>query len=156
MIRRGRKGDIFEIERLLYQVQKVHADIRPDIFRHGQKKYTTEELENLLQDNSRPIFVHENDEYKIDGYIFCVYQITKDSRSLYDRKVLYIDDLCVDERCRGNSIGTQLYEYAVKFAKENHFDSITLNVWNGNDIAYQFYEKCGLQPLKTMLEQKIK
>ncbi len=109
-----------------------------------------------MQDNSRPIFVHENDKYKVDGYIFCVYQITKDSRSLYDRKVLYIDDLCVDERCRGNSVGTQLYEYAVKLAKENHFDSITLNVWNGNDIACRFYEKCGLQPLKMMLEQKIK
>ena len=51
MIRRAKKEDIFEIERLLYQVQKVHADIRPDIFRHGQKKYTTEEL--YLSDNQR-------------------------------------------------------------------------------------------------------
>lgn len=156
MIRRAKKEDIFEIERLLYQVQKVHADIRPDIFRHGQKKYTTEELEDLLQNDNRPIFVYENAQYRIDGYIFCIYQIIKDSRSLYDRKVLYIDDLCVDKDKRGNHIGTKLYEYVVNLAKEKHFDSITLNVWNGNDTAYQFYEKCGLQPLKIMMEQKIK
>ena len=51
MIRRAKQEDIPQIERLLYQVQKIHADIRPDIFRHGQKKYTAEELENLLQDD---------------------------------------------------------------------------------------------------------
>ena len=133
-----------------------YADIRPDIFRHGQKKYTAEELENLLQDDSRPVFVYENSQYRIEGYIFCIYQITKDSRALYDRKVLYIDDLCVDESKRGNHIGTKLYEYVVSLAKEKHFDSITLNVWHGNEKACHFYEQCGLIPLKTTLEQKLK
>ena len=30
-IRRGREGDIPAIVRLLYQVHKVHSDVRPDL-----------------------------------------------------------------------------------------------------------------------------
>ena len=39
-IRKAEKKDIPQIEELLYQVAKVHADARPDLFRAGQKKYT--------------------------------------------------------------------------------------------------------------------
>jgi len=38
MIRRAVKEDIPQIENLLYQIQKIHSDKRPDIFRQGQKK----------------------------------------------------------------------------------------------------------------------
>ena len=156
MIRRAVKEDIPQIENLLYQIQKIHSDKRPDIFREGQKKYTAEELEMLLYDENRPIFVHEGKKNAIDGYVFCIYKITKDHKSLCDRKVIYIDDLCVDENNRGNYIGTKLYKYVVALAEENDFDSIVLNVWNGNEDAMRFYRSCGMKPLKTMLEQKLK
>ena len=43
-IRRAKQGDIPEIDKLLYQVHKVHSDARPDLFRPGTKKYTDGEL----------------------------------------------------------------------------------------------------------------
>ena len=46
-IRKAEKKDIPQIETLLFQVAKVHSDGRPDLFQSGQKKYTTEELEEL-------------------------------------------------------------------------------------------------------------
>ena len=64
--------------------------------------------------------------------------------------------LCVDESLRGKHIGKQLYDYAVSFAKENGCYNLTLNVWNCNDSAMKFYEKCGLKPQKTHLETILK
>ena len=154
MIRRAKNTDIDRLNELLYLVQKLHADKRPDIFKLGAKKYTTEELQAIIADDNTPIFVYE-DEGVVRGYAFCIYQMTRENHQLHPRKVLYIDDLCVDESCRRKGVATKLYEYVVQTAIDNGCDSVTLNVWNGNDSARRFYERMGMTPLKTTMEQKL-
>ena len=155
MIRRAETRDIDRLTDLLYQVQAVHADGRPDLFNQGAKKYTQEELGAILDNDEKPIYVYTDENDVVMGYCFCVYQVTKGSCSLKDRKTMYIDDLCVDSVFRGRHIGQTLYEYVLKVAKENHCDSVTLNVWELNTAARAFYEKCGLAPLKTTMEQVL-
>lgn len=58
---------------MLYQVHKVHSDGRPDLFKAGEKKYTTEELETLVKNDEKPIFVAEDDI--ILGYAFAYFSI---------------------------------------------------------------------------------
>lgn len=149
-IRKAEKRDIPQIETLLFQVAKVHSDGRPDLFQSGQKKYTTEELEELLKDENRPIFVAEENDI-ILGYAFCIYQ-ENDSNLMTDIKTLYIDDLCVLENQRGQHVGTQIYDYVLDVARENGCYNVTLNVWECNPGAKKFYEKCGLQVQKTGME----
>ena len=154
MIRRAKNTDIDRVNALLYQVQQLHADGRPDIFKNGAKKYTTEELKALIADDMTPIFVYEEDGM-VMGYAFCIYQITLESEQLHERKVLYIDDLCVDESYRRKHIGKKLYEHVLAVARENGCDSVTLNVWRVNPSAEQFYQKMGMEPLKTMMEKRL-
>lgn len=154
-IRRAKEKDLKRINDLLFQVAKIHADGRPDIFKTATKKYKDEELLEIIANDETPVFVATNDDDYVLGYAFCVYQIVKDSILLQDKRTLYIDDICVDETARGEHIGKNLYEFVLKFAKENHFDNITLNVWCLNDGAYRFYEKCGMSPLKITMEQKL-
>jgi ribosomal protein S18 acetylase RimI-like enzyme len=154
MIRRAKNADIDRLNVLLYQVQQLHADGRPDIFKNGAKKYTTEELEGIIADDITPIFVYEEDGM-VMGYAFCVYQITLESEQLHARKVLYIDDLCVDESYRRKHIGEKLYHHVLDVAKENGCDSVTLNVWRVNPSAEKFYQRMGMEPLKTMMEQQL-
>ena len=154
MIRRAKYTDIDRMNVLLYQVQQLHADGRPDIFKNGAKKYTTEELKAIIADDMTPIFVYEEDGM-VMGYAFCIYQITPESEQLHARKVLYIDDLCVDESYRRKHIGKKLYEHVLTVAKENGCDSVTLNVWRVNPSAERFYQKMGMEPLKTMMEQRL-
>ena len=61
MIRRAAKGDIRRLDELLYDVQRIHAEGRPDIFKTGRKKYTDAELEAILADDERPVFVYERE-----------------------------------------------------------------------------------------------
>lgn len=112
-IRRAEEKDIPQIEELLYQVHKVHSDKRPDLFIPGSKKYTTNELKEILADDEKPVYVADNDGV-ILGYAFCVYQRHCTKSSNYTS--LYIDDLCVSENSRGLKIGTRLYEYVLDVA----------------------------------------
>lgn len=141
--------DIPQMNSLLYQVERVHQQGRPDLFKEGAKKYTDNELKVMLKDKTKPIFaaVDENDVMK--GYAFCVFQEHKGDNVFTDIKTLYIDDLCVDENCRGQHIGSVLYEAVKKFAKEQGCYNVTLNVWECNPSARKFYEKAGLKPFKT-------
>lgn len=136
---------------LLQQVGEVHHKIRPDLFRSGAQKYDEAALEELLRDPDRPILAAVEDG-KLLGYCFCVIETTENHPVLMDDRTLYIDDLCVDEACRGRHVGKLLYEKACAYAKEIGCRSITLNVWCGNHSAMAFYEKQGLKPRKICME----
>ena len=154
MIRRAQKKDMNRLNELLFEVQAIHADIRPDIFKHGAKKYTDAELSAIIGDDSTPIYVYEKDG-DVAGYVFCIYQETLENEQLCRRKVLYIDDLCVDGRYRRQGVASELYRHVLKAASESGCDSVTLNVWRMNDGAQRFYEAMGMTPLKTMMEARL-
>ena len=144
--------DIPQMNSLLYQVERVHQQGRPDLFKEGAKKYTDNELKDMLKDKTKPIFaaVDENDVMK--GYAFCVFQEHKDDNVLTDIKTLYIDDLCVDQQARGQHIGESLFEYVKQQAKEQGCYEVTLNVWAGNTSAEHFYEKMGMKTKERQME----
>ena len=140
MIRRAEHKDTDGIMNLLLQVLTVHHN----------GKYTEGELAEIIDDDTRPIFVY--DDGGVKGYAFCVMQETKGDNVRCDMKTLYIDDLCVDERSRGEHIGRSLYEHVKKYAKDEGCYNLTLNVWECNPSARAFYDKQELKPLKTTLE----
>ena len=150
-IRRAKESDIPIINKLLYQVLKVHSDARPDLFKAGTKKYTDEELKEILADDKTPVFVAEK-EGSVLGYAFCVHQQYINNNNMTDIKTLYIDDLCVDEAARGAHIGKALYEYVIDYAKKQCYYNVTLNVWADNVNAAKFYEKIGLKVQKIGME----
>ncbi|MDO5400005.1 MAG: GNAT family N-acetyltransferase [Eubacteriales bacterium] len=150
-IRFAKPSDIPGLLDLLAQVGEVHHQLRPDIFRAGAMKYDRAALERLLTMPDRPIFVADMDG-AVAGYAFCILQITENDPVLRDRRVLYLDDLCVDEGHRGAGIATALYAAVTAHARALHCDAVTLNVWSGNDGARKFYEQAGLHPLKVGME----
>lgn len=154
-IRFAGEADIPGLIALLKQVGEVHHQIRPDLFHAGAQKYDEDALKELLRDEGRPIFAAVR-EGEVIGYAFCVLQETKREPALADRKVLYIDDLCVDENLRGGGVAKALYDRVCAYARELQCDAVTLNVWCGNDRAMRFYEKCGLKPQKIDMEYILK
>ena len=151
MIRFAVENDIPKMLDLLSQVCLVHHRGRPDIFKIGAK-YSSQDLKVLLADKERPILVAVDENDSVMGYCFCIFQQHNDNSVLTDIKTLYIDDLCVDENLRGKHIGKQLYQAAVKLAKENGCYNLTLNVWSCNPSALRFYESMGLKPQKIGME----
>ena len=152
MIRRAAEKDLEQILNLLHQVLEVHAKLRPDLFIPGTTKYSPEELMELMRDDQKPIFVWTDEDDVTRGYAFCVIQEPVISENMIPRRGLYIDDLCVDETCRGRHIGADLFDFVKEEAKRRGCYHLTLNVWDGNSNALAFYQKRGLKTQKTVME----
>lgn len=157
MIRIALPQDLDRIMDLLHQVNDVHAEGRPDLFIKGHAKYTEAEVLEIISNPMTPVFVYvdENDKNTVNGYCFCIVQDHTLDKHLAPIKTLYIDDLCVDTRCRGQHIGRSLYQYVKLYAKLEGFHNITLNVWCENPSAIKFYEHLGLRPYKIGMEERL-
>lgn len=151
-IRRANKNDIPQIIDLLGQVLQIHADIRPDIFIPGTTKYTNAELEEMLKDDTKPIYVATGENDICIGYAFCQLKEQPFSNNMVQFKSLFIDDLCVDKNTRGQHIGEKLFEHVKSEAKRLDCYEVTLNVWAGNSSAEKFYEKMGLKTKERQME----
>ncbi len=154
-IRRACSSDIPGILHLLHQVIRIHADIRPDLFKGEGSKYTAEQLEKKLEDSGEIILVCVDGEGTVKGYVFGVSEQTEETSGTYAHKTIYIDDLCVDENVRKEHIGTKLYQSMCEYAKSHGYDRITLHVWQGNSPAQTFYQSMGMRPMYTAMEQTL-
>ena len=150
MVRKANRNDVGRIIELLHQVNMVHHVIRPDLFKPYTTKYSARELEELLGDESKPVFVFDDGEVR--GHAFCQVTEVKGHQLLEDVKTLYIDDICVDEASRGRHVGRALYEYVRDYARSIGCHNITLNVWDGNEAALCFYRNMGMKVQKTGME----
>lgn len=153
MIRLAIKEDASAIIELLGEVLAVHNKIRSDIFKPIGSKYNIEEIEKIINSPLTPIYVYIEDG-KVVGHLMCIIKDNAETGNRYPYKEMYIDDLCIKEEYRSKGIGKALYNYIKEYAKENKFDAITLNCWEGND-AKSFYEHLGLKPRNTIFEEKL-
>lgn len=145
------------MDRLLSQVLEVHASGRPDLFRSGTRKYTDDELLAIFADDARPVFVavDEGEDGRVLGHAFCELQDYRPSNNMQPILSLYIDDICVDEACRGHGVATALYRRVLDHARELGCHNVTLNVWECNPGARAFYDAMGMSVQKTCLEQVL-
>ena len=68
---------------LLYQVEGIHHDGRPDLFRPHGTKYSKEEIYTTICDKDTPVFVAEADGVVV-GYIFCIISEYKNNTIFHD------------------------------------------------------------------------
>ena len=154
-IRRAEVRDIPRIHELLSQVLEVHANGRPDLFIHGTRKYTDEEIAQILADETMPVYVAVDDDDVAIGHCFCELQDKSGSNNMQPVRTYYIHDLCVDENVRGQHVGTALYQHVVALAREGGFHNVCLNVWSCNANAMAFYEAMGMHPYRVGMEQLL-
>ena len=151
-VRRAEARDIPAILDLLVQVDMVHHNGRPDLFKGPTTKYDAVELAAILADEETPVFVCTDEQDRVLGHGFCVMQHTG-GRLMEEHTTVYIDDICVDGAARGQGAGRALYEHILAFAREKGAYNVTLNVWNCNPGAMAFYEKLGMAPYKVGMEK---
>ena len=126
--------------------------IRPDIFESG---HTKEELMNKLNEENFHVYVGEISN-KVVAYAMCVIELPKFTHTMKQVKTMYTDDIEVNPNYRGQGLGRELFEYLKEEAKRLNCYNITLNEWEGNDGAREFYEKLGMRSQKTTLELILK
>ena len=155
-IRKAIEKDLESICHLLGQVQGVHSQGRPDIFKDGASKYDRESVLGILKNPNTPVYVATDSDDCVVGYVFCIIELQNETSNLKAMKNFYVDDLCIDEKMRGKGVGTKLYKYVEEVAKTLGCYHLTLNVWHLNESALRFYQRLGMTPLKTTMEKILK
>ena len=91
---------------LLRQVNDVHAHGRPDLFNRGQDENTRPpNSHRSSQTIPARFFVATDTDSTLLGYAFCMDENHAGANDLQPVRTLYIDDICVDERARGQTRG---------------------------------------------------
>lgn len=152
IIRKANANDYKGVERLLVEVNNLHQKLRPDMFIENAVKYDEKKFDDIISNESTPVFVAVDDEGNVLGHLFCSVLDYVQVKVYKDFKSLFIDDLCIEESARGQGVGKALYEFAIGYARENGCYDVTLNVWEGNNSARAFYEKMGMFPKETQME----
>lgn len=151
MIELARDVDRAEINRLARQVHALHIQWRPDLYTMPEELFPEELFLALVKDK-------ELYAAKIDGNVVGFAWIRmrqSEGVGLVPRKVMLVNQVCVDEALRNHGIGTQIMEEIRVLAKAFGCTELLLSVYPQNDAAVSFYQKCGFMIQNIHMQQKI-
>lgn len=154
IIRNAKIDDFEQVHSLIMQVHSLHVKERNDIYKEANPLTLEDYKAELLKDNN--IYLAAELENKVVGICFSNIREISNNRIMKDRRILHIEDICVDISKRRKGIGEKLYNAIIKKAKDNKVDSIELLVWGFNDDAIKFYEKLGMSIKNIRFEQNLK
>ncbi len=153
IIRKAKISDFQGIHNLIMQVHKLHVNERNDIYKDVDPM-DFEEFRTELS-NSNNIYLIAESENEIVGICFSQIKEISNNKIMKNRKILHIENICVDENHQKKGIGKKLYKQIVQLAKEKNIDNIELMVWGFNETAIKFYKNLGMNIKNLKFEQKI-
>lgn len=134
-----------EIKLLKTATQNIVNYLNPLIDQLGPKypsQLTVEKLQEIIDRPDNYIFIAYDDK-KIIGVV------ALSSLHVLTGKKLWVEDMVVDEKYRGQGIGFNLIEAVKKYAKENGFTHINLTSRPAREAANQLYRKAGFEINET-------
>ena len=149
MIRKAKTKDIEQINRLREQVNTIHVNGRPDIFKPGFCKELKDHAAWYLQSDDNDILVDDRDG-EIVGMMID-YISKPESPYGLARDFCHIAEICVDEKWRRKGVAHELMQSVKDEARKRGMPKIELDVWAFND-ALEFYEAEGFQVFRRFLE----
>ena len=106
-IRDMKISDYNYVDKLMQQVHSLHVENRPDLYVKIEHPYSIDEFKKIVENNDIISVLAED-----DGEILGVAIVTIRNKSgMVKKKIAYMDDLCVDERFRGQGVGKELFSF---------------------------------------------
>lgn len=150
-IRFAREDELDSVNKLRKQVNDVHVEGKPDVFKPGFSDELRDHIYDIWNDPEQEIVVADSDGI-ICGFAV-VHHIYKDENPfMYERDFLDIDEFCVDEKFRRQGVATELISFIKDYTKEKGFKRLELNMWEFNEGALEFYEAVGFKTYRRYME----
>ena len=153
-VRFAEKKDLERVNELRRQVNDLHVQGRPDIFKPGFSQELRDHIDTVWNDPDREVVVCERDGV-ICGFA-ALHRIAKpENPYMHERTYLDIDEFGVDEVCRRQKVATEMMDFIKEYAREKGFDKIELNMWEFNQTALAFYEAIGFSTYRRYMELDV-
>ena len=150
IVRLPRLQDYERVSKIMDQVQQLHVEWRPDVYKPASPLITMDMFEAILKDENW--YVAE-----ADGVVVGVLELMKrhvESPAQVMKDVLFISTMAVDEKYRGKGSGHLFFEKVKRLKQEKGYDTIELQVNAKNRLAYEMYRKYGFTEKSINMELK--
>lgn len=151
MLELATMNDRVAVNELARQVHAMHADWRPDIYEMVDALYSEQRMEETI--STRELYVAKL-EGNVVGYVLLKIR-NYDWPGVVKRKVMVVDEICVEESLRGHGIGKAMMEDVHALAKAFRCTDLQLGVYPQNDAAVAFYQKCGFTIRSIDMQRKV-
>lgn len=138
------------LARLNHDVQEIHHDIEPAIFKPFNQEAIEAFFQKILVNSSVMAFVAMVDEMPA-GYMLLVETTTVENPFKYSCTTLHIDQICVESEFKGKGVGKALVDYAKQYAAERQIKRIEMNYWTQNHNSGEFFRSQGFKNFNERL-----
>ena len=138
-VRISKSDEYKSVEAIMKQVQQMHINWRPDIYKYSETVLPLEVYEKAVEEEA--FFVAEYNE-DVAGILFVMYRHIE-SPNQVTRNVIFVDSMAVDEKYRGKGIGHAFFDFLKELKNRKGYDGVELQVNAKNDAAREFYSNYG-------------
>ncbi len=138
-VRKAVMKDYESVVGIMNQVQQMHVNWRPDIYKLNTNLIPIDIFAKIVEDDT--FFVAEADGIVV-GIMEIIFRHIETPLHI-TRDVIFIDSMAVDEKYRGMGIGHLFFEKAKQIKEQKHCDGIELQVNSKNRVAYEMYSNYG-------------
>lgn len=155
MVRFAEEKDIEKVNELRKQVNDIHVEGRPDIFKPDFGAEIRDVAKSFIHDEDKDIIVAVRDG-EICGML-CVEVVNKpESPYGMARSFYHVVEVAVDEKHRQEGVGRELFEFIKTDAARRGLDKIELDAWEFNETAIEFYRAVGFKVTRRWFEFDVK
>ena len=151
MLELARECDREKVNELAQQVHAMHVAWRPDIYEMVEEIYPQDRFSEEVA--RRQLYVAKIGG-QVTGYVLLKIR-EYNWPGVVKRKVMVVDEIAVDDRCRNQGIGTVMMEEVRVLAKAFGCTDLQLGVYPQNDAAVAFYQKCGFTIRSIDMQRKV-
>lgn len=144
-------NDRAEVDRLAREVHEMHISWRPDIYAMPGELYPEERFRAAIQ--AKELYVAKEGGM-VMGYVAVRIRETA-APGLVPRRVMLVDELCVDEPFRNQGVGSRMMAEVRILARAFRCTDLQLGVYPQNDGAVSFYQKCGFLIQSITMQRKV-
>ena len=155
VLREASQEDYEAVCVLLAQVDRIHAEALPELFRSVEGPARSREwFAAILADEYSALFVAEQ-QGTLLGLIRCLVRTISALPMVVHRRFVQIEDLVVSEPFRHQGVGQTLLERGHQWACEHGIAEVELGVWEFNTSARALYERLGYRTTRRVMRKQL-
>ena len=153
-VRFAREEELNRVNELRRQVNRLHEDGKPEIFKAGFSNELRDYI-HVIQNDPRQWIAVAEAKGNICGFAVLNHITRPETPFMHERDFLEISEFCVDEPCRRQGIADEMIRFIRRYAADEGFSRLELNVWEFNRDALAFYEAAGFTTYRRYMEIKL-
>lgn len=153
-IRFAKENELARVNELRKQVNDLHVEGKPEIFRAGFNDELRDFIYKIWKDPKQKIVVAELNGV-VCGFAVLHHIHRPENPFMRERDFMDVDEFCVDKEYRRQGIATKMISFIRNYTKEKGIKRLELNMWEFNQDALAFYEAVGFKTYRRYMEMEM-